>query len=201
MEDNKSSKIPDPSILTTQQLWREIASLKELTFTRLDAIEMAVRIAHEDMVRVPTEVQKAISTLKELHEEKLSSIQHLMEARRISIDSILAERDAQRLQANHDNKIALDTALAAAKESSGEQIKTQAMAIVKNETAASKQIEALEDKLNDMKDRLTTIEAMSMGSEKMDSTRHNAVNFNAYLIFGIVGIVLSIVGIAIALRR
>lgn len=197
MDDSK----PDPSVLTTQQLWREIGALKELIFSRMNAIERAITVAHDDMVRVPTEVQKAISTLKELHEEKLRSIVDLMDARRISVDHLLAERDAHRLQANHDNKIALDTALAAAKESSGEQIKTQAMAIVKNETAASKQIEALEDKLNDMKDRLTTIEAMSMGSEKTDASHHITTNFNAYLIFGLIGIVLGIVGIAIALKK
>lgn len=200
-KESNSSRMPDPTTLTTQQLWREVSSLKELVFTRLDAIEKAILIAHEDLVRVPTEVQRAVSTLKDLHEEKLSSITHLMNERCRNIDHQLAEKEAQRLQASHDNKIAIDTALAAAKESSGEQIKTQAMAIVKNETAAFKQIEALEDKLNDIKDRLTTIEAMSMGSEKKDMTNHQSSAFTVMIAGIVISGVLGLAGLLISLFR
>jgi len=64
----------DPTSLTTQQLWREIASLKELMFSRLLAIETSIEVAHEDMVRVPTDVQKQVGGLKELHEIRLAAL-------------------------------------------------------------------------------------------------------------------------------
>lgn len=55
----------------TEALLREIASLKELFFTRVDALNKAVEVAHDDLVRVPTEVQKAVGTLRDLHESKI----------------------------------------------------------------------------------------------------------------------------------
>jgi len=200
-ESNSHERIPDPTTLTTQQLWREIAALKELVFTRLDSIEKAIIVAHDDMVRVPTEVQKAISTLKDLHEEKLHSISDLVTEKFRSIDQQFADRDARTLQAQRDNKVAIDAALAAAKESSGEQIRTQAMAIVKNETAAFKQIESLEDKINDTKDRLTRIEAMTLGSEKTVVTQHASGSYNTMLIGFAVSSVLGIAALVISLLR
>lgn len=56
---------------TTEPLFHEIRSLKELVYTRIRALEKAVEVAHEDLVRVPTEVQKAVGTLKDLHEAKI----------------------------------------------------------------------------------------------------------------------------------
>jgi len=47
--------VPDPTILTTQQLQREVAALKEIIFTRLDANDKAVELLHADVTRVPTD--------------------------------------------------------------------------------------------------------------------------------------------------
>src|SRR6185503_2831523 len=76
--------IPDPTVLTTQQLQREVAALKEIIFTRLDANDKAVQLLHEDVTRVPTDTDKQIAHLKELHEEKFDSI-----------DQQIKERDAR----------------------------------------------------------------------------------------------------------
>lgn len=64
------SALTDPTLLTTQAVALEISHLKELLETRIGAIENAIEVAHEDMVRVPTDVMKQVGTLKELHEEK-----------------------------------------------------------------------------------------------------------------------------------
>lgn len=58
---------PDPSPLTTQALWREVGHLKALTIVRLDGIQRAIDVAHDDMVRFPTDVDKQVGRLKELH--------------------------------------------------------------------------------------------------------------------------------------
>lgn len=75
MDDLKSDlRTPTASTLTPEQLWREIASLKELVFTRIDAIEKTIVVAHEDAVRAPTEVQKQINYLREIYEARIDAV-------------------------------------------------------------------------------------------------------------------------------
>ena len=65
--------IPDPTLLTTQALIREIAALKEVVFTRLDGMDEAIRIFNANITRVPTDTDKQIQHLKELHDEKFTA--------------------------------------------------------------------------------------------------------------------------------
>lgn len=64
--DGDSRPIPDPTQLTTQQLVREISALKELIFTRLDAIDRATELLAADVHRQPTEITTHVGHLKEL---------------------------------------------------------------------------------------------------------------------------------------
>jgi tetrahydromethanopterin S-methyltransferase subunit G len=103
-----SNKAPaDPSALTTAQLWREIASLKELMQARLDATEKGISIAHEDLVRVPTDVQKQVGGLRDIHDQKfvaiaarLEEIHQRLENKRVTITELLM--DVARLQTRAD---------------------------------------------------------------------------------------------------
>lgn len=81
-------------------------------------------------------------------------------------------------QSSKDSKVAVDAALQAAKEAVGEQNKSSALAIAKSETATTKQIDqlgiliqnntkAFDDKISDLKDRLTRIEGMGQGASAM----------------------------------
>lgn len=63
----------DPTDRTIQQLWREVASLKELFESKLSSMSKAIDVAHSDIVRVPTDVQEAVGALKELQQEKFSA--------------------------------------------------------------------------------------------------------------------------------
>jgi len=56
----------DSSLLTTQYLEREIKHLEKLLTQRIDSVDRAVIVAHENLVRVPTEVDKAISHLHDV---------------------------------------------------------------------------------------------------------------------------------------
>jgi hypothetical protein len=159
---------PDPSLLTTQQLQRENAALKELIFSKLDAItsrldaaDKAVQLLHEDVTRVPTDVDKAVSHLRELVFQKLDT----------NYDGVqlqFKERDIRVDQTAKDNKVAVDAALSAAKEAVGEQNKSSALAIAKQEATFNKQLEQLTllvntvtgglvDKFNDLKAVVSTI--------------------------------------------
>ncbi len=65
--------IPDPSVLTSDRLRREIDALREVVYTRLDAIDKATNLFQENLTRVPTDTDKQIQHLKELHDEKFTA--------------------------------------------------------------------------------------------------------------------------------
>ena len=155
--------IPDPSILTTQQLLREITMLRELIETRLDGMDKAIELLQTSTDRFPTIVNDEIKQLQELHEEKFHSIA-----------TQFSERDTRGEQTLRDSKVAVDAALQAAKEAVGEQNKSSALAIAKSETATTKQIDQIgllisttvlgvNDKIDDIKSRITSVEGHSKG--------------------------------------
>jgi hypothetical protein len=73
--------IPDPTLLTTVQLNREIAAvrdiisgLKEIVFTRLDGMDKALELSNHNLSRVPSEVERQVDHLKEVNSERFRSI-------------------------------------------------------------------------------------------------------------------------------
>jgi uncharacterized coiled-coil protein SlyX len=124
--------IPDPSSLTTEQLRREISALRDALETRLNAMDKATELLNENVTRVPTETDKQIAHLKELHDEKFSSIQTQFD-----------ERDVRTEQAAIATKIAVDAALSAQKESAAAQYAGLVAAINKSEAATTKQIDTI----------------------------------------------------------
>src|SRR6185437_2212374 len=172
-----SRPIPDPTILTTQQLQQAIAALKELFSTRLDGIDKATELLHEDVTRVPTETDKAIAHLKELHQEKFESIVKQF-----------SERDARMDREAASNKTSLDAALQAAEKAVNKQNETFALSIAKSEAATNKQIDqqaalihtsngALESKISDLKDRVTIIEGKTSGQQSAQTTNQISHSF------------------------
>jgi hypothetical protein len=160
----------DPSALTTAQLLREISSLEKLTAQRMDAIEKAVTVAHENLVRVPTEVDKAIGHLKEVVNGRL----HTVDEKFRSIDKQFIERDVRVEQAANDTKTRVEAAFASQEKSAAKQAESFGLSIGKSESATTKQIDqlglliqqntkALDDKIGDIKDRLTRIEGTGKG--------------------------------------
>src|SRR4026207_2120579 len=111
-EGTGSTPVPDPTLLTTAALTREIAALKELVVTRLDAMDKAMDIFSDNLTRAPTEVDKQISHLKELMIETFAV--HMEQF--ASIPPHFRERDVRGEQSAKDSKVAVDAALQAAKE-------------------------------------------------------------------------------------
>ncbi len=165
---------PDPTMLTTAQLDRAINGLRDLLTaerlgqreiftTRLDDMDRAKDLLREKIDAMPDEFEKLVAGLRTLHDEKFRSIQVQF-----------AERDVRTEQSAKDSKVAVDAALQAAKEAVGEQNKSSSLAIAKSETATTKQIDQLgvlisttakgvDDKIDDIKQRLTTIEGRANG--------------------------------------
>lgn len=204
---------PDPSLLTTQAMHRETEAIRELVFreilaleksisTRLDAAEKATSLLHDDMTRFPTDLDKEIRHLKKLHSERFDSIQ-----------TQFKERDTRTEQTARDTKTAIDAALNAAEKAVGKQQEAFALATSKAEATTTKQIDqqgqaiasstrSLDDKINDLKDRLTRIEGMGVGRDtgidrRADGSRFTVLVAGVILstLIGLGGIVLTIVKI------
>jgi cobalamin biosynthesis Mg chelatase CobN len=146
-DDNKPT--PDPTILTTEQLLREIARLEKLLETQL-------RSEHEL-------VQAHINGRVDFVLEQFRSVETQFS---------LIER--QRVEQKQDTKNAVDAALAAAKEAVKEQTTASERAIAKSEAATTKQLEqqsatfstaikGVADLLQDTKDRVGAIENQKQG--------------------------------------
>jgi hypothetical protein len=189
-------QVTDPSFLTTQQLLRVNEALKELLFTKLDAIkarldaaDKAVQLLHQDVTRVPTDVDKSVGHLKELVFQKLG----------VDYDGIelqFKERDTRVDQTAKDSKVAVDAALSAAKEAVGEQNKSSALAIAKQEATFTKQIDQLsvllatvtkgqEDKINDIKAALSAYDGRSRGIGDSWGVIVGAIG----IMFGLIGVI------------
>lgn len=164
--------IPDPTTLTTEQLRRELAALREILETRLDAMDKAVNLLHEITNRQPT-----IAEVVARYDEKLDAINVKVADRKDYFDL----RDA-------DNKRALDSALTASKE-----------AAAKTEASFTKQIDQLNElaavsskaesaRIDDIRTRLTAIEG-----------RAQAYSQGFTYIATAIGIVAAIVGAVVAL--
>ena len=161
--------VPDPTLLTTQQLIREMGGLRELLEsqihalqetlrqreivvtseikalqevleTRLDGMDKAIAILQTISDRFPSMVAHEISQLKILHEEKFLSTA-------IQFDGIqkqFEERDTRTEQTSQASTTAINAALQAAKEAVGQQECFFALATSKSEAATTKQIDALQ---------------------------------------------------------
>lgn len=188
--------VPDPTALTTEALRREIAGLhdllneklkliegagigaREVLEERLTGMDRAVKLLQDTADKFPARIDEKINALKSVHEEMIGALEGVHVEKFSSIQTQFRERDVRTEQSSKDSKVAVDAALQAAKEAVGEQNKSSALAIAKSEAATAKQIDGLvmqlqsmtkglDDKITDVKDRLTRIEGGSSGKKDM----------------------------------
>jgi hypothetical protein len=156
--------VPDPSELTTAQADKGLRCLREVVEAELDGIRVQIEAVKKNADQRPSEIDLRVDHLKSLHDEKFKSI-----------ETQFRERDTRTEQTQKDSKVAVDAALQAAKEAVGEQNKSSALAIAKSEAATTKQIDQIltiiqattggtNDKIDDIKSRLTLIEGHSRGA-------------------------------------
>jgi hypothetical protein len=215
--------IPDPTILTTQQLFREIAALEKILITRiegvkseitvrLDAMDKAMEVATDIVTHTPTEIDREITHLKALHDSKFNAIDRQFE-----------NRDSRLEQANRDNKENVQSALKAANDSVSQHNQSSALAIAKSEAAFAKQIdqqavviqtmkdaleskmaasnESTEDKISELRksvnstdSRVTQIEGRGSGVTSAEHKQESSNNWIATVI----GLIIGVGGVGIA---
>lgn len=205
-----STPDPDPTVLTTAALIREIDSLRERTShdnkllrelieARLNGNDQAVALLRTTTDALPDKIVSAVQALQELHEEKFNSI-----------GIQFKERDVRTDQTSRDSKVAVDAALKAQQEAFAEQNKSSALAISKSEAATTKQIDliggnitalskSIDDKFNDIKERVTQIEARTQGAQIQKSDSQQNANQNWGFIVGGIGILVSVATLIVLL--
>jgi hypothetical protein len=138
-DDDLRRLAADPTPLTTAMLLREIANLSEKIGIRIDAVEKAQEVFRDNLTRVPTEVQKEVGHLRELHDQMFGDIM-----------AQLIERSDRRVSEKQAAEKALDAALVGQKEST-----------TKSQAATEKQIdslkEALDKSIGTVKDQIAVI--------------------------------------------
>lgn len=180
MVAEESRPIPDPTVLTTEQLLREIGNVREVTKGELDVlrerlrgIDTATELLGESMNRVPSEVDKQISHLRELDEEKFRSI---------AVQFL--ERDTRSERESKDNKVAVDAAFAAQKEAASKEGESNQKAIDKSEKATAETLnkqadlfksknDALDAQIADLKDRVGRLESTKAGGLEAVASRRD----------------------------
>lgn len=154
MQSVESRPVPDPTLLTTQQLLREVGAAREVIETRLGGMDKAIELLQAASDRYPQFVRAEVKQLQELHEEKFRSI---------AIQFM--ERDKRTEQLSLADKTAIAAALQAQKEAAGAQNESNAAANAKMENSFAKLIDQnqalllevrrnTEAQINDLKSRL-----------------------------------------------
>jgi hypothetical protein len=180
---------PDPSVMTTAQLDRTIVGLTEnisarfdAINTRLDGMDKAAAILHADMVRVPTLLDREISSARSLLEQKIQNIYDVTIEKFARVDVLFVEGDKRTQQLSAAAGVALAAALQAAKEAVAEQNRSNTTAIAKSETAVGEQIKQMQatfeaasratnEKIDDIKSRLDKGEGGISGERHLTTER------------------------------
>jgi hypothetical protein len=178
---------PDPSVMTTVQLDRAIGGVTEnfagqlrAVAVRVDGMEKAATLMHEDMVRVPTVLDREIKSARELLEAKLANIFDVVTERFARVDVMFSEGSRREKDLSVARDLALTNALNAAKEAVAEQNKANTAAITKSEISFSEQLKQLantadqayrsiNEKIDDVKSRLDKGEGGVSGAQSSRS--------------------------------
>jgi len=164
--------VSDPQALMQAIADRSAVNLRNELTTKIDAMDKAVVLWHDDLVRVPTDVQKSVEALRsvleqiilraksEVHDElgrdisvlrgevittggRVTTLGEVSEERFKSIQNQFTLLKQATEQLDTANKTAIAAALQAQKESAGETQKSSQAAIAKSETSTSEAIKAL----------------------------------------------------------
>jgi hypothetical protein len=165
--------VPDPTLLTTQNLLREVASLKEL----LDA---------------------QIAATNSLFDEKIARYVAVSNEKFEAVAAQFSERDTRTDQRAGDTKLAVDAAFAAAKEATakieaGFTKQIDAMIVLIDTKTAN-----LEGNLADLKERMVAMESRSSTGHQMMVDQRGGNKQNLDVVAIAVSLIAVIVAVAIA---
>ena len=186
---------PDPSLLTTDQLRREIFNLDRFFTARIDAMDKAGVVFSDSLTRVPTDTDKQISHLRELVMSLLSKVEEVTAEKFASIAIQFVQRD-----------VAVAAALQAAEKAVGAQNIANTQAISKSEVGTAKQMDelsrliqtmtgTLDSKISDIKDRVAAVENKAIGGSEQRETRRSDQGSLVQVVSTIIAMVAIVVSV------
>lgn len=108
MPDNErvECKVVDSNHQSSLSLLREITNLDRIMTTRLDSMDKAMSLFNENMVRVPTELDKRLSQLQAMLSEKFANV----DTKFSTIDKVFNERDFRfnKLEESHRSILSVE---------------------------------------------------------------------------------------------
>ena len=195
-EGERWTPTPDPTLLTTDQLRREVASLQALLDTKIAANTERVEELQEQVDRRLTHIQELLDTRINAQREVVESEVDARDASTSALRELMDERASA-------GQAALASALSAARELNAQQDLANAAAQAKAEASTAKQIDQLTtligtldkataDRIGEIKERIDRGEGTSGGRQFEISERRLTVN-QAIAIATVVLLALSIV--------
>ncbi len=178
--------VPDPTKLTTEQLRRELAALREIIETRLDGMDRATGLASAQATGVREEMDQIRGRLRAETAAEVRQLRELLETRLEGMDRAIAlqfaERDVRTEHTTEGAKQALDAALLAQKELVAQQNEANSAAAAKAEASFTKQIDqigaiiqtqekALDARITGLKERIDRGEGSTAGAAGSRSER------------------------------
>ena len=183
--------MPDPTKLTTEQLRRELATLREIIETRLDGMDRATELASSQASVTRAQIEQIRGRLREETVTEIGQLRELLEARLAGMDRTIAlqfaERDVRSEQATASSKQALSAALLAQKELVAQQNDANSAAAAKAEANFTKQIDqigtiiqtmekATDARITEVKERIDRGEGSTAGATGSRSEHAQVTN-------------------------
>jgi chromosome segregation ATPase len=169
---------PDPTTAAENAVNKAVAAERdyvdgkiEVLEERLAGIDEATKLRLGGIIEIPHAIDEKVGNLKDVTFEKFASVA-----------TQFAERDTRSERESRDNKIAVDAAFAAQKEIAAKVDEANSKRIDKSEQATEKIIDALGDKIDDLKERLARVESSKQGAtEQRQESRANISTSTAIL--------------------
>lgn len=196
---------PDPTRLTTAQLYREITALREYFDIQILALQQGLGAMHTDQAQIPARIDEKIQAaigetrfLKELFTERFAAIATQftnLDAGRMALAAASAENFRTAMAAYKElmtqQNTAFSQATAKAEQSTGTRV-------AQLEALVEAKIKALEQRLELATTRLMSIEGGNAGQRLERADRDNNSRLMMTIIATIGGVIM--VGLALFLR-
>jgi len=212
--------IPDPSLITAQEIAKAkvelraefaaaIDAARQVLETRFAAKDKADEVLSENVNRVPTLLDREISTLRGHTEERFAGLNRWISERFSGLERLGDERIEGLKTAFKEDKIAASTAVnaafAAQKEASAQQNTSNSAAIAKSEASTTKELESLDGKISSLKESIARDISNLTGrldrGEGGSEGRHAGSTSTLGLIAGAVGVMSLLVALALFVVR
>lgn len=146
----------DPSTLTTQQLLRELANLRDLFDARLEAMAKAVELLQDFANRTPTtmDVQASVDRLREVVEQRFKGVENTFIQNATALTAALQAQEKQAIATTENTSTANNKT---------EAFFTKQLDMIGE--ARKDDSRANDDKLDALKERITIIESRTSVSD------------------------------------